>query len=156
MVYKAVVIDITAPQLKKAIDGKSVRFTFQQLGKGGKKLYLHPENVKKVERAAMKSTGVSLTLAPGELAETYNQMVSSGSGFFGDVWKGLKKVWGVLKDTGAASQLLDMAVAPLSAATGQPALVGGIRQGIKSLTGAGYKKARYEKLKGMGLYMSNP
>lgn len=155
--YKPLVIDITEKQLKDAITGKSVRITAAQLGKGTKVLMLHPLNAKKVEKAAISGKSFMLKLTDGELASTYERMVNSGGAFFGNVWKALKKVWGVLKDTGAASQLLDMAVAPASAYTGQPALVGALRQGVKSLTGAGRmtKAKRMEALKASGLYLSN-
>jgi hypothetical protein len=118
---------------------------------------LHPLNAKKVEKAAISGKSFMLKLTDGELASTYERMMNSGGAFFSNVWKALKKVWGVLKDTGAASQLLDMAVAPASVYTGQPALVGALRQGVKSLTGAGRmtKAKRMEALKASGLYLSN-
>lgn len=155
--YKPLVIDITEKQLKDAIAGKSVRITADQLGKGTKVLMLHPLNAKKVEKAAISGKTFMLKLTDGELASTYERMMNSGGAFFSNVWKALKKVWGVLKDTGAASQLLDMAVVPASAYTGQPALVGALRQGVKSLTGAGRmtKAKRMEALKASGLYLSN-
>lgn len=159
MVYKGVIIDITERQLKSAIAGKRVRFSASQLGSGTKTLYLHPENAAKVEKAVLKNAGVTLIFSEGELAETYAKMIQNGSGFFSNVWKGLKKVWGVLKDSGAASQLADMAVAPLSALTGQPALVGAARSGLKQLTGVGVKSRmtksdKKSMLIARGLYLS--
>jgi hypothetical protein len=156
--YKPLIIDITEAQLKRAIDGKSIKITNDQLGRGNKVLMLHPSNAKKVERAALKkSNSLILELTDGELASTYEHMMKSGGSFFKNVWAGLKRVWQVLKDSGAASQLLDMAVAPVSAYTGQPALVGAVRQGVKSLTGAGRmtKSQRSAALKAAGLYLSN-
>lgn len=155
--YKPIVIDITEKQLADAINGKSIRITAAQLGKGTKVLMLHPLNAKKAEKAMLNKKTFMLKLTDGELASTYERMINSGGSFFSNIWKGLKKVWNVLKDTGAASQLLDMAVAPASAYTGQPALVGAIRQGVKSLTGAGRMTAAQRKaaLKASGLYLSN-
>lgn len=173
--YKPIVIDITEKQLTDAIAGKSIRISPTQLGNGTKVLMLHPLNAKKAEKAMLSKKPFMLKLADGELASTYERMMNSGGAFFGNIWKALKKVWGVLKDTGAASQLLDMAVAPASAYTGQPALVGAVRQGVKSLTGAGQVSLgsqipglassgsarrmsaaqRKAALKASGLYLSN-
>jgi hypothetical protein len=156
--YKPLVIDITEKQLKDAIDGKVIRISGDQLGRGNKVLMLHPMNAKKVEKAALKKAkSVMLDMTDGELAATYEHMVKSGGSFFRNVWGGLKRVWQVLKDSGAASQLLDMAVAPAAAFTGQPALVGAVRQGVKTLTGAGRmnKNQRTAALRAAGLYLSN-
>jgi hypothetical protein len=157
--YKPIVIDITEKQLADAINGKSIRITASQLGKGTKVLMLHPLNSKKAERSMLNGKTFMLKLADGELAATYERMINSGGSFFSNLWKGLKRTWGVLKDTGAASQLLDMAVGPASVYTGQPALVGAVRRGIKDLTGAGVGRMtaaqRKAALKASGLYLSN-
>ena len=157
MVYKRIKIDITEAQARKALAGKPVRLTANQIGKGHA-VSLHPANAKIVEKAKLKGTGCNLHLSHGELADTCQQM--DGSGFFGDIWKGLKKVWGVLKDTGAASKLVDMGSTALSGFAPEfaPAISAG-RKLLKSTTGVGIKKRmtkaeRYEKLKGSGLYLS--
>lgn len=159
MTYKYLIIDITESQLKAAIAGKRFKVLNSQLGKGTKEIALHPEQAKRVEKAALKNSAVMLQMSDGELAETYSRMMTKGSGWLGNIWKGLKKVWGVLKDSGAASTLLDMAVAPVAAYTGQPALVGAVRKGVKDLTGVGAKpritkQARVSALVGRGLYLS--
>jgi hypothetical protein len=156
--YKAIKVDITEKQANQALHGKSVRFSAAQIGRGNTFLRLHPANAKAVEKAALKKTGVTLHLSPGELAETAMQM--GGAGFWSNIWKGIKSVWKVLKDSGAASALADAAVAPLSAVTGQPALVGAARAALKNTTGVGIPRSRmskadkYAALKGAGIYLS--
>jgi len=125
-----------------------------QIGTGTSFVSLHPKNVKSVEKAALASRGCSIHLSHGELADTCNRM--EGAGFWGDIWGGLKSVWGVLKKTGAATQLLDMAT-PLAAGFVGPTGAMAGRALVKSLTGAGVKQTksqRMDKLKGMGLYLS--
>lgn len=88
MVYKQIKINITRPQLQKALNGKPVQFNASQIGSGSNYLSLHPANVKIVEKAAMKGSGCVVHLAPGELMATAEDM--EGNGIFGDIWKGLK------------------------------------------------------------------
>jgi hypothetical protein len=159
--YKYAVIDITEKQLKDALAGKRIRIARSQIGSGTKELALHPEQAKRVENAVLKNKNVMLMLTDGELAATYERMMSSGSGWLSNIWKGIKKVFNVMKDTGALTQLADMAVAPLAAVTGQPALVGALRQGVKQVGGFGLKKGgrmskttRMSSLQGNGLYLN--
>jgi hypothetical protein len=82
----------------------------------------------------------------------------NGSGFWGDLWGGIKKVWGVLKDTGAASKLVDMGSTALSGFAPEfaPAISAG-RKLLKSTTGVGVRRTkaqRQELLRGKGLYLS--
>lgn len=88
MPYKQVRINITRPQLQKALMGKPVQFNNGQLGNGDSYLSLHPANVKLVSKAAMKGTGCVIDLSEGELLATAEDM--EGNGIFGDIWKGLK------------------------------------------------------------------
>ena len=154
MVYKRIKIDITEAQARKALAGKPVRLTANQIGKGHA-VSLHPANAKIVERAALKGSGCNIHLSHGELADTCGQM--NGSGFWGDIWGGIKKVWKVLKDSGAASTLADMGANALGAYTGQPAITGAARSLLKTTTGVGVRRTkaqREELLKGRGLYLS--
>lgn len=155
MVYKRIKIDITEAQARKALAGKPVRLSASQIGKGHA-LSLHPANAKIVEKAALKGTGCNLHLSHGELADTCGQM--NGSGFWSDIWGGIKKVWGVLKDSGAASTLADMGANALSGIAPEyaPAITAG-RRLLKSTTGVGVRRTkaqRQEVLRGKGLYLS--
>lgn len=170
--YKALKINLSEKQVMDALKGKRIRVLPSQINTGNTFISLHPANAKKVEDAFMKKKGFLLTLSHGELADTAQRM--SGSGFWGGVWKALKGGWKVLKDTGALSALADMAVAPVSAFTGQPALVSGARKILKDTTGIGImnsgrdpitqqqeasrkrltKKDRFEALRGAGIYLS--
>lgn len=155
MVYKRIKIDITEAQARKALAGKPFRLSASQIGKGHA-LSLHPANAKIVEKAALKGTGCNLHLSHGELADTCGQM--NGSGFWGDIWSGIKKVWGVIKDSGAASTLADMGANALSGIAPEyaPAITAG-RRLLKSTTGVGVRRTkaqRQEVLRGKGLYLS--
>lgn len=140
MVYKRIKIDITEAQARKALAGKPVRLSASQIGKGHA-LSLHPANAKIVEKAALKGTGFNLHLSHGELADTCGQM--NGSGFLVDIWSGIKKVWGVIKDSGAASTLADMGANALSGIAPEyaPAITAG-RRLLKSTTGVGVRRTK--------------
>lgn len=156
MAYKRIKIQLTKAQAERALSGKSIRVAASQIGNGSEYVSLHPANAKLIERAALKGSGCCINLSHGELADTADSM--NGAGFWGDVWKGVKRGWKVLKDTGILTAAADAAVAPLAAATGQPALVSGARQLLKKTTGVGIKRTtkaqKVAKLKGMGLYLS--
>jgi len=154
MVYHRIKIDITEAQARKALAGKPIRLSANQIGKGAA-LSLHPANAKIVERASLKGSGCNIHLTHGELADTCGHM--SGSGFWGDVWSGLKKVWGVLKDSGAASTIADMGAQALGTITGQPGLVQAGRTLLKQTTGVGMRRTKAQRqalLVGNGLYLS--
>lgn len=157
MAYKRIKIQLTKAQAERALSGKSIRVAASQIGNGSEYVSLHPANAKLIEKAALKGSGCCINLSHGELADTADSM--NGAGFWGDVWKGVKRGWRVLKDSGILSAAADAAVAPLAAATGQPALVSGARQLLKRTTGVGVKPRRtkaqrMEILKGKGLYLS--
>ncbi len=159
--YVPVPLDLTEVQLKNLIHGKRVLVKKEQYKNAGKVFYLHPAQATNIQRNMARNANSYLYMTDGELAETYKQMLLSGGSFFGNIWKGIKTVFKTLKDTGALSQLADMAVAPLSAYTGQPAIVGAVRKGIKEVTGVGAmpvsrmtKSKRIEQLRARGLYLS--
>jgi len=64
-------------------------------------------------------------------------LVQGGKGFFGDVWKGIKKVGGFVKDNGLLSKGL--------ALTGNPMLSSGAK-----MLGLGKKKGKRKGKKGQG------
>lgn len=171
--YVAVPLDLTEAQLKKLIDGKRIVVDKSQYKNTGKIFYLHPAQAQNIQRNMSRNSNSYLYMTDGELAETYRQMLLSGGSFFSNLWKGLKSVFKTLKDTGALTALADQAVAPLSAFTGQPAIVGAVRKGLKDVTGVGMppsgqakrmppsgqasrmtKAQRMEQLKARGLYLS--
>lgn len=166
MSYKAMKIDLTEKQAMQALRGKAIRIFAGQIGKGSTFVSLHPENVKKVEKAFIAKKNIMLHLSQGELADTAHRM--AGSGFWGNLWNGLKKTWGFLKDSGIATAGLDAAASALAKAAPEyaaPVMVG--RQLIKKATGAGVdvqqvepvrqrmsKNDRFAQLKGAGIYLS--
>ena len=157
--YVAVPLDLNEDQLKNLIHGKRVVVKKEQYKNAGKVFYLHPSQATNIQRNMGRNANSYLYMTDGELAETYKNQLLTGKGFFSDAWKGIKKVFSVLKDSGALTQLADMAVTPLSAYTGQPAIVGAVRKGIKDVTGVGAvprmtKSKRIEQLRARGLYLS--
>ena len=88
MVYKQTKINITKAQLNKALNGKPIKISKDQIGSGSVYLSLHPANRKIVERASIKGSGCCLNLSEGELLSSAEDM--GGEGIFGDIWKGLK------------------------------------------------------------------
>jgi hypothetical protein len=156
MVYRRIKVNITEAQAKKALAGKPIRIAPSQIGQGTQFVSFHPANAKIIERAAMKGSGCNIHMSCGELADTAHNM--NGAGFWGSLWKGIRKGFNWLKDSGTLSAAADAAVAPLAAYTGQPGIVAGARKLLKDTTGVGIKKMtktqRREVLKGRGLYLS--
>lgn len=155
MVYKQIRVDITEKQVLAALKGKSIHITPMQINKGDTFISVHPMNAKKLENAFLKKKGTTLFLSHGELLETAANM--EGKGFWGNVWNAVKAGWGALKKSGILTAAADAAVAPLSAYTGQPALVSTGRKLLKDTTGIGVrmsKSDKYAMLKGAGIYLS--
>lgn len=156
MSYKALKLDLNERQIMQALKGKAIRVTPNQINVGNSFISLHPANIRKVENAFLKKKGFTLHLSHGELADTAHRM--QGSGFWSNVWTVLKKGWKVLKDSGLLSTAVDAGVAPLSAYTGQPALVAGARKLLKDTTGVGVKRMtksdKYEQMRAAGIYLS--
>lgn len=121
MVYKQIKINITKKQLDQALKGKPVRFSASQLGNGDSYLSLHPANVKVVEKSAMKGSGCCLTLSPGELMATAEDM--NGEGIFGDIWRGLKSGYKWAKKNIIDTPIYQQGIKPI------------IRRGVNTLTG---------------------
>jgi hypothetical protein len=155
MVYKPANINLTKAQVLKAAQGKPVRVHNSQLATGSNVILLHPTNYKLIEQSVRKGKGITLHLAPGELNATFDSNLE-GTGFM-DWLK--EKAWPWLKKN-VLPAVADAAVAPLSAFTGQPALVGAARKALKDTTGIGAMpkktKKTVKKPKGSGLYISKP
>lgn len=138
MTYKKITLDITPAQAKKASQGKTITLSAAQLKGSGTTLHLHPSSHEKVVKAKRANRGVRLQLAHGEMQ---HDLMQGGS-----LWKFLKeKLWPAIKP--AVSGVLDAAVVPLSAYTGQPAAVSSGRQLIRSMTGVGVKGSPEAKAK---------
>jgi hypothetical protein len=133
--YKSYKLDLSPAQAKKVLAGKTIRLRAEQLGNGHEHMF-HPENYKKLVRAKKANKGLTLAMAHGEVAATYHSGLT-GSGFWGNVWGGIKKGAKFLKDSGILSKLLDAGVPAAAAALGAPQAGLVVRGGIKQLTGVG-------------------
>lgn len=111
MTYKQVRINITRPQLEKALKGLAVRFGASQIGNGENFLSLHPENVKKVEKSAMKGTGCCINLSEGELLASAEDM--NGEGIFSDIFKGLKSGYNWTKKNVINTDIYQRGIKPI-------------------------------------------
>ncbi|GMF14858.1 unnamed protein product [Phytophthora lilii] len=87
-------------------------------------------------RAKRAGKGLTLDMAHGEIAATHHSGLT-GAGFWGDIWRGIKKGARFLKDSGILSKLLDAGVPAAATALGQPGAAIPVRAGIKQLTGVG-------------------
>lgn len=133
--YKKVSVSISSAKAKKLAAGKVVNLTFSELSGDDDVLHLHPANYEKVMKAKAAKRGCRLQLAEGEIA--YD--IAAGGNIFKSLWKGLKTLWQpVIKP--ALSLAADNLVPIASAYTGNPAIVAGVRKGLKDLTGVGMPK----------------
>jgi len=171
MVYKQVKINITKAQLDKALKGKPVQFSANQIGSGSSYLSLHPANIKIVEKSAMRGTGCILNLSEGELMSTAEDM--NGEGIFGDIFKGLKSGYTWVKKNivdsdfyqknlrPIAKQAVEMGKNAAKAYLNNPItnnLIDAASNELSKTTGAFgvrmTKAQRKQKLIGAGLYLS--
>ncbi|GMF33957.1 unnamed protein product [Phytophthora lilii] len=97
--YKEFAVDLSHAQAVKVIHGKPVRLSHSQLTRGHTH-YFHPENYKKLVKAYEAGKGTTLHMSHGEVLRTH-QSGLSGSGFWGNLWSGIKKgasaAWNFLK-----------------------------------------------------------
>ncbi|POM59715.1 hypothetical protein PHPALM_31510 [Phytophthora palmivora] len=107
--YKEFAVDLSHAQAVKVLHGKPVRLSHSQLNKGHSH-YFHPENYKKLVKAYEAGKGTTLHMTHGEVLRTH-QSGLSGSGFWGNLWNGIKKgaAWNFLKTNWKpiTSRLLD-------------------------------------------------
>ncbi|ETM42123.1 hypothetical protein L914_12176 [Phytophthora nicotianae] len=94
--YKEFKVDFTRAQALKILQGKPVRLSADQIGKGHSHNF-HPENYKKLMKVRQAHKGLTLSMTHGEVFSTH-QSGLSGSGFWGDLWNGVKKGAKYLKD----------------------------------------------------------
>lgn len=122
MVYKPARIDFTDAQIRKAIAGKPVRLAANQIGKGAKVVLLHPVQHRAVSKAGMSGRGCTIELSPAEILSTVESDME-GTGFFGDLWKGLKSGYNWVKKNIVDTPLYQNTIKPL------------VKQGVSTLTG---------------------
>lgn len=143
MSYKPATIDFTTKQIEQMAKGKPVRLSHSQLGKGNKVILLHPENHNKLSKAYIAGRGCNMHIAEGEVMATHKSNMD-GTGFFGDLWNGIKKVGSYLKDSGIASTLADTAQAVATPFVGATTAELG-RKILKGTTGVGMAKKRVSR-----------
>jgi len=145
--YKPAKLDFSDAQIKKLIKGQPVKLSASQVGSGSKVVLLHPANYNNVRKSAMKGKGLTITLSPGEILSTVESDME-GTGFFGDLWKGIKSGYNWVKKNVIDTPLyqntikpivrgaIDKGAAMLGAYTGNPALVNQAKDLIGKETGA--------------------
>lgn len=159
--YQKVKLNISPQKQKSALMGRSITLKKDDIGTG-QDVYLHPLNYKKVNNA---NSGVVLKLSPGEIMYTAKEHSLlpkpsssdlSGSGFFDDVWNGLKQAGQWLKDTGIATNIAD-ALVPVASTVIGPTGANLARKVLKGVAGVGLNekptKTTKKKSKGTGLYL---
>lgn len=112
MVYKPARINFTDAQIKKAVQGKPIRFAAHQVNQGDKVVMLHPANHSNYKKAAMKGKGLTITISPAEVLSTVESDMD-GTGFFGDVWKGLKSGYNWVKKNVIDTPIYQQTIKPL-------------------------------------------
>lgn len=112
MTYKAARIDFTDAQVKKAISGKPVRLAANQIGKGDKVVFLHPVQHRVVSKAGMAGRGCTIELSPAEILTTVESEMD-GTGFFGDLWKGIKSGYKWVKNNVIDTPIYQQTIKPL-------------------------------------------
>lgn len=138
--YKTIKIDVGQAKAKKLAMGKSVNLTAAEVRGEDEILHVHPENYNRLMKAKRANRGTRLQLTEGEIMAD----VALGGNIFKSIWKGIKSLWNpVLKP--ALSLAADNLVPIASAYTGNPAIVAGVRKGLKDLTGVGVNTRKLGK-----------
>lgn len=142
--------NIPATKLKKALEGKAVRLTKQELI-GDRVMIVHKLNQKAIKKAQTKGSGLTTHFSPGEaLADLkhYNKMGGTLAG--GSLWNWIKNaassVGNWLKDSGVGTALADAAV-PFASTVLGPAGATAARSILKTTTGVGLKGSPEMKAK---------
>lgn len=131
--YKQVAVDITPEQMRKAVKMQPVQLSKEQVAGSGSKMFVHPENYKKVMSAKMKGTGCRIQISPDAMKYDMDQMQG------GSIWSWIKdKAYPWLKQN-VLPVLADAAVAPASAFLGVPGATAA-RQIVKNVAGFGVGK----------------
>lgn len=143
MTYKEFKVDLSHAQALKVLHGKPVRLTHSQLNKGPAH-YFHPETHKKLVKAYESGKGCQIHMSEGAVLRTH-QSGLSGSGFWGDLWRGVKSaakgVGGFLKDNW--KPILSGALDGVATAVGPEAIP--LRGLVKTVSGVGMAQPRRRK-----------
>lgn len=152
--YHKITLVLSPAAQKKLIKGLSVRLSKDQIGTGST-VMVHKSNFNKLMKA---KAGCQLDLSPGEIVATaeHHGLLDkelTGAGFLSDLWSGVKKVGGFLKDSGIGTILADAAVPAVAGFLG-PAGATVARNLVKNVTGVGLKGKKGKKaISGSGLYI---
>lgn len=132
--------NIPPTKLKKALQGKAVRLTKNELI-GDRVMIVHKLNKKAIEKAQKKGTGLTTNFSAGEAKADlnhYNKMGGALKG--GSLWSWLKdaasSVGNWLKDSGVGTVLADAAI-PLATPFLGPTGATAARALLKTTTGVG-------------------
>lgn len=134
--YKQVSVDITPEQMRKAVKMQPIQLTKAQVAGNSSKMYVHPENYKKIMSAKMKGTGCRIQISPD--AMKYDLETMQG----GSIWKWIKeKAFPWLKKN-VLPALADVAVPAAATFFGAPQIAGTAREAVKQVAGFGVKPAK--------------
>lgn len=132
--YKQVSLDLSPAQMRKAANLQPIQLSKEQVASNAKKIYVHPENYKKIMAAKMKGTGCRIMISPDAMKYDMDELQG------GSVWGWLKdKAWPWLKKN-VLPALADVAVPAATTFLGVPQSAPVVRGAIKDLTGIGMKK----------------
>ena len=130
--YKSIKINVSQAKARKIANGNTVNLTAAEVAGEDEVLHVHPLNYDKLIKAKRAGKGTRFQLTEGEVMAD----IALGGNIFKSIWKGVKSLWNpVIKP--ALSLMADNLVPIASAYTGNPAIVSGVRKGLKQLTGVG-------------------
>jgi len=150
--YKPAKFHFTDHQVKKILNGQSVRLQHHQIGTGSHILLLHPVQHHKISKAHAKNSGSDLHVSNGELHATIHSGIA-GTGFWDVLKDGASWLWnnvakpvlGVAGDAGA-SELKNIASSvPIVGQLAGPLIDKG-REALKSTTGIGLHHKKGKKM----------
>lgn len=134
--YKQVSVDISPEQMRKAVRMQPIQLTKAQVQGNGSKMYVHPENYKKIMNAKMKGTGCRIMISPDAMKYDLDELQG------GSIWKWLKdKAFPWLKKN-VLPQLADVAVPAATNFLGLPQYSGNAREAVRQIGGFGVKPAK--------------
>lgn len=133
--YKQVEIELSPKQIKSAAAGKTILLSAAGVTGTKHKLYVHPENYKKIMRAKKNNKGVKLSICKGAIQHDLKTHMEGGD-ILGSIWNGIKSVGNWLKDSGVGSVLADAGKDAIAPIIGENAANLG-RKLVKGLTGVG-------------------
>lgn len=134
--YKQVKVDITPEQMRKAARMLPIQLSKAQVAGSGSRMFVHPENYKKIMSAKMKGTGCRIQISPDAMKYDLDEMQG------GSIWKFLKdKAYPWLKKN-VLPQLADMAVPAAAQFIGAPGLAAPAREAVRNIAGFGVRPAK--------------